>query len=430
MFYTQTTLANKVHYYKLNNGLQLFVKADHAAPVAVSQIWYKVGSSYEPLGLTGISHALEHMMFQGSKNYSSKKLMQIVAAHGGEQNAATSYDFTFYYQKLPAKYLELSFKLESDRMRNLILSKQRFSKEIQVVREERRLRTDNNPQALTFERFLAAANIATAYHHPIIGWMNDIQHLTIKDLRHWYHQYYSPNNAILVVVGDVNPNAVYALVKKYFAKIKPKYLPTIKPQHNLPALGKRIVIINAPAKIPMIFLGYNVPVIKTAQKSWQPYALAVIAGILDIGHSSRLKKELIRKQKVAAAAQAYYDPFDRLSNVFILAGVPTPGHNIKKLQQAFLNQIKKLQTTPVSTRELQKIKTQLIAQKIFMRDSLTMQAEEIGRLESVGLSCKIGENFIDEINKITPQQVQIAAKEFLTNKRLTIAILQPQELKK
>ncbi|MGD9152993.1 MAG: pitrilysin family protein [Gammaproteobacteria bacterium] len=429
-FHTQTALANKIHHYKLKNGLQLFVKVDHTAPVVVSQIWYKVGSSYEPLGITGISHALEHMMFQGSKNYQPKKLMQIVAAHGGEQNAATSYDFTFYYQKLPAQYLELSFKLEADRMYNLILSKQRFAKEIQVVREERRLRTDNNPQALTLERFLATANIATAYHHPIIGWMNDIQHLTIEDLRHWYNQYYSPNNAILVVVGDVNPNKVYALAKKYFAKIKPKTLPIIKPQHNLSSLGKRTVIINAPAKLPMLFLGFNVPVIKTAQKPWQPYALSVIAGILDMGHSSRFKKELIRKQQIAAAAQAHYDPFDRLSSVFILAGIPTPKHNIKELEQAFLMQIKKLQTIQISIKELQKIKTQIIAQNIFMRDSLSMQAEEIGRLESVGLSWKIGKNFIDEINKITPQQIQMTAKEFLTEKRLTVAILQPQEFKK
>ena len=430
ILYTQTTLAYNVHHYKLKNGLQLFVKVDRTAPVVISQVWYKVGSSYEPLGITGISHALEHMMFQGSKNYPAKKLMQIVAAHGGEQNAATSHDFTFYYQKLPAKYLELSFKLEADRMQNLTLSKQRFAKEIQVVREERRLRTDNNPQALTFERFLATANIATAYHHPIIGWMNDIQHLTIEDLRHWYRQHYAPNNAILVVVGDVNPNKVYALAKKQFAKIKPKTLPTIKPQHNLPPLGKRTVIINTPAKLPMIFLGYNVPVIKTAKKPWQPYALAVIASILDLGHSSRLNKELIRKQQIAAAAQANYDPFDRLTNIFILAGVPTPKHKIKELQQAFLAQIKKLQTTLVSTKELQKIKTQLTAQNTFMRDSLSAQAEEIGRLESVGLSWKIGEDFVDEINKITPQQVQIAAKEFLTNKRLTIAILQPLETKK
>lgn len=427
---TPIILANTVHHYKLKNGLQLFVKVDHTTPVVVSQIWYKVGSSYEPLGITGISHALEHMMFQGSKNYPPKKLMQIVAAHGGEQNAATSYDFTFYYQELPAKYLELSFELEADRMHNLTLSKQRFAKEIQVVREERRLRTDNDPQALTLERFLAAANIATAYHHPIIGWMNDLQHLTIEDLRHWYKQYYSPNNTVLVVVGDVNPNAVYALAKKHFAKIKPKTLPITKPQRNLLPLGKRIVTVNAPAKLPMLFLGYNVPVIKTAQKPWQPYTLAVIAGILDIGHSSRLKKELIRKQQIAAIAQAYYDPFDRLPSIFILAGIPTPKHNVKELQQAFLAQIKKLQTTLIENKELQKIKTQIIAQNIFMRNSLSMQAEEIGRLESVGLSWKIGESFDEKINQVTPQQVQIAAQEFLTDKRLTIAILQPLEAKK
>jgi zinc protease len=419
-------LANQVYNYQLHNGLKLLVKVDRRAPVVVSQIWYKVGSSYEPLGITGISHVLEHMMFQGTKKYPPGKLMRMVAAHGGEQNAATSYDFTFYYQKLPAKDLALSFELEADRLTNLLLLNKRFIKELQVVIEERRLRTDNNPQALTFERFFAAANIGTAYHHPVIGWMHDIKHLTINDLRKWYEQYYAPNNAILVVVGDVNPNQVYALAKKYFGRLKIKKLPIIKSQRNAPPLGKRTVIVHAKALVPIIFLGFNVPTIKTADKPWHPYALSIIAGILSAGNSSRLPKELIRRQQIAAFAEAEYNPFNRLSGIFMFASMPTKNYSAKQLQQALLKQIKRLQTTLVTSQELQKVKTQLTAQKIFAQDSMEEQAEEIGSLESVGLSWKIGENFVDEINKITPQQIQEAAKKFLNHKRLTVAILKPQ----
>jgi len=419
--------AKQLYHYKLKNDLQLFVKIDRRAPVVVSQIWYKVGSSYETLGITGISHVLEHMMFQGTQKYPPGKLMQIVAANGGSQNAATSYDYTYYYQELPAKNLALSFKLEADRMSNLLLSKKRFAKEIKVVREERRLRTDNNPPALTFERFFAAANIAIAYHHPIIGWMNDLQYLTIKDLKKWYKKYYVPNNAILVVVGNVQPNKAYLLAKKYFGKIKAKPLPTTKPQYNVPALGKRTVTVNVPAKVAIILMGYNVPVIKTVEHLWQSYALAVISGILDAGNSSRLKKELIRGKQNAAVAKAEYYPFSRLPSIIILGGMPTQKHSIQELQQAFLAQIKKLQTALVTPEELQRIKNQLIAQRVFMQDALAAQATEIGSLESVGLSWRLGKNFIAEIEKVTPQQIQQVAREFLTTKHLTVAILQPEK---
>lgn len=422
-------LASQVNNYQLNNGLKLFVKVDRRAPIVISQIWYKVGSSYEPLGLTGISHVLEHMMFQGTKKYPPGKLMRLVAAHGGEQNAATSYDFTFYYQKLPAKDLALSFKLEADRLKNLLLLNKRFAKELQVVIEERLLRTDNNPHGLTFERFFALANIGTAYHHPIIGWMNDIKHLNIDDLKTWYKKHYAPNNATLVVVGDVNPNQVYTLAKKYFGNLKAKKLPVIKTQHNAPHLGKRTVTVQMPAKVPIIFMGYNVPSIKTTDKPWYPYALSAIAAILSAGKSSRLPKELVRHQQIAAWAEAQYDPLSRLSGLFILASMPTKNHSIKQLEQALSKQIKKLQTTLAPKQELQKIKTQLTAQKIFAQDSLDYQAEEIGSLESVGLPWEVGKNFITQINKITPQQIQVAAKKFFNNKRLTVAILKPQKEK-
>lgn len=417
-----------VQNFKLANGLQIFVKENHNAPVVVSQIWYKVGSGYETLGITGISHALEHMMFQGTKKFPDGALNQIVAQHGGIQNASTSNDQTLFYQELPAKDLALSFALESDRMTNLTLGQSDFTNEMKVVAEERRMRTDNQPQALAYERFSALANIGTPYEHATIGWMDDIKNLQVSDIKQWYQQYYVPNNAILIVVGDVNPNQVFSLAKKYFGKIKSKPLPISKTTHSYQPLGERKIIIKAQAKLPMLLLGYNVPTFTTASQSWQPYALIVAASILDLGNSSRFARELLRKQKIAATAQAAYDPTSRLATIFTIVAIPTENHTIQELQTSLNQEIQKLQTTLISPSELARVKAQIIADKVFAKDSLSAQAMEIGSFESVGLSWELGENLVTNIEKITPEQVQAVVKEYFTPNRLTIGILQPNAI--
>ncbi len=417
-----------VSHYQLKNGLNIFVKVDKRAPVVVSQVWYKVGSSYEPNGITGISHALEHMMFEGSKNYPGDEFSSIIAANGGEENATTDYDYTYFFQTLSADKLAISFQLEADRMQNLILSPTAFNKEIKVVREERRMRIDTNPQGITFERFMAAAYLSNPYHHPVAGWMSDLNHMTVNDVRNWYHQWYAPNNAIIVVVGDVNPNNVYQLAEKYFGSIPSHSLPIVKPHPEVLQLGERIVKVNVPAKLPMIFMGYNVPSIKTAKIKWEPYALDLTADILDSGASSRFPSQLIRGSEVASSAQAGYNPFARLSTEFILVGTPAINHTIPELQKALLAQIKKLKTIPVTLAELNRVKTQLLSQKTFANDSIEYQATQIGGLEAVGLSWHIDENYIEEVNKITPAQIQAVAKKYFGSNRLTIAYLNPKKI--
>lgn len=425
---TQCGWANPIEHFQLKNGLDLYVKVDKRAPVVVSQVWYKVGSSYEPNGITGISHVLEHMMFQGTRNYPNDTFSQIIAANGGQENAVTSYDFTYYYQNLSANKLPISFKLEADRMQHLNLTQKDFAKEIKVVREERRMRLDNNPQAITYERFMAAAFLANPYHHPVVGWMSDLNHMTDSDVRSWYQQWYAPNNAIVVVVGDVVPNKVYALAKKYFGPVPAHQLPILKQHPPVPQLGTRIVNVNVPAKLSMLIMGYNVPSIKTTKKAWVPYALELAAYILDGGNSARLPKHLIRGNQIASSANADYNPFARLSTVFIISGIPAKGHTLSELQKALFLQVQHLKTTLVSNAELRRIKTQLMAQKTYAKDSLAYQAQMIGRLESIGLSWKVGENFIDVINKITPKQIQAVAKKYFTKKRLIIAYLKPEAL--
>lgn len=419
---------DNTHEFTLDNGLKLIVKEDHRAPVVVSSIWYKVGSSYEPGGITGISHALEHMMFKGTKRYPAGTFSTIIAENGGQENAGTSFDFTFYYQELENQCLATSFELEADRMRNLLLSAEEFNKEIKVVQEERRMRYEDNPQSLTRERLYAAAYLAAPYHHLPIGWMNDLVHMKARDLRIWYNSWYAPNNAILVVVGDVNPTQVYQLAQDFFAAIPATPLATVKPQAEPPPLGQRHVVVNAPAELPLLLMAYNTPSLVTAEHTWQAYALEVTTAILAGGNSARLAKDLVRTQGIAVEADAGYDLFNRGESLFILSGIPGKDHTVDELKTAFLQQIKALQNELVSTQELTRIKTQVLAAETYAKDSLFNQAMEIGTLESIGLSWQIGAAYADNILAVTAEQVQKVAQRFLQTDRLTIAELNPLQI--
>lgn len=422
--------AESVHEYRLPNGLKLLVKEDHRVPIVVTEVWYKVGSSYEPDGITGISHALEHMMFKGSKKYGPGLFSKIVSENGGQENAFTSYDYTAYYQMMEADKLPVSLQLEADRMRNLLLRAQDFANELNVVKEERRLRTDDNPQEVVYERFLANAHIATTYHHPVIGWMDDLNHLTVENLRKWYEKWYAPNNAIVVVVGDVNPDKVHTLVQQNFGQLKPIEIKEERKPREIPNPGFRHSTISVPAKLPWLVMGYNVPVLTTAADQNEPYALDVLQAILDGGDSARLSKELVRGKQIATSISTSYDLFSRLDNVFVFSGIPAQGHTVKELQQALVDQVKRLQTTLVDAKELSRVKAQVIANKVYNKDSILNQANEIGALESVGLSWKLSDDYVKRIEAITPEQIQAVARKYLVQDRLTVAELNPLPLTK
>jgi len=422
-------MPSNVHEMTLKNGMKVIVKEDNRAPIAVTMVWYKVGSADEPGGITGVSHALEHMMFKGTKKFPAGVFSKTVALNGGQENAFTNYDYTAYFEKLAADRLAISFQLEADRMKNLLLDENEFSKEIQVIKEERRMRTDDNPQSLTFERFLAAAHLASPYQHPVIGWMNDLDNMKITDLRRWYARWYTPNNATLVVVGDVKPEKVFQLAQQYFGAIKPMPIPAKKAQLEPRPLGKKTVEVSAPAKLPFVMLGYSVPSVKTAQEPWQAYALEIIAGILDNGDSARLAKQVVRGQQVASFADVYYNLFARYDTQFILYGTPAKNHDINDLEQALVDQVDTLKTTLVSQEELQRVKNQIIAEKVFQKDSVFGQAMEIGLLETVGLPWQESNDYVKKINAITPEQIQAAAKMYFNDKRLTVAVLHPERRK-
>ena len=420
--------SDSTHEYLFDNGLKLIVKEDHRAPVLVSQVWYKVGSTYEYDGITGISHALEHMMFKGTEKFPVGEFDRIVADNGGRYNAFTSQDFTAYYEELEKSRLEVSFELEADRMRGLILDEAEFEKEIRVVIEERQLRTEDNPQALTYEQFNATAFVSSSSRIPVVGWMNDLESMTIDDLRDWYDRWYRPNNAIVVVVGDVDPEEVFQLAKKYFAPIKAKDIKPPKPRLEIEQTGARSIVVKAPAELPYFIMGYKTPTLLTAEEESDAYALAVLSAILDGGASSRFSKKLIRGSQIAAEAGSGYDMHSLGLTLFSLYGTPGQGKTIADLRQALEAEIELVKNEPVSKKELDRIKAQVVASEVYQRDSIASQATTIGALASIGLDWRIIDQFVEKVTAVSAEDIQRVAKKYLIEDQLTIAELDPQPL--
>ena len=424
--------ASRTHEYPLDNGLKLIVQEDHRAHVAVVQIWYRVGSSYEHDGITGVSHALEHMMFKGTKRLGPGKFSAMVAAHGGRQNAFTSADYTAYYEEWSADNVELSFDLEADRMRNLVIDDAEFKKEINVVLEERRLRTDDSPESLAMEAAQAVAYLTSPYRYPVIGWEADIKNMTAVDLRAWYQRWYGPNNAIVVVVGDVQPEAVYALAKKYFGPLAASDIAPPKDRPEIAQYGtKRVVLNSNKARVPYLVMAYKAPVLVQALRGegvaeWEPYALDVLAAMLTGDDSARLKRELVRGREIASSLSAGVETAARLPTLFSLSAVPAEGTSLEQLEQAITEQLNGLADHPPTAAELERIKTQVVADTVFQRDSMQHQAMTIGALEAVGLGWKYRDTYVDKIKEVSAEQVLAVAKKYLVPQGLTVAYLQPE----
>jgi len=418
-----------VRQYMLDNGMKILVKEDHRAPVVVSQVWYKVGSSYEHNGITGVSHVLEHMMFKGTKTLGPNEFSKIIAANGGRENAFTGKDYTAYFQRLHKDRLEVSMRLEADRMRNLSLREEDFVKEVNVVKEERRLRTEDKPTSLTYEQFIATAFQSSPYHHPIIGWMDDLDNMELDDLQQWYERWYSPSNATLVIIGDVTADHVYRMAKKHFGPIPGSKIKPLKPQRETKQRGERRIKVRAQAEVPYLLMGYKVPVLMTAKDANEVYALEVMAGILDGGSSARFAKELVRGTQIAVSAGAGYNMYDRIDNLFLFDGRPATGHSVEKLEQAMREQIMLLQTTLATQSELDRIKAQVVAAKVYELDSVFYQGMQIGTLETVGLNYKQLDEYVERVRAVTPEQVQAVAKKYLIDERLTVAVLEPENKK-
>lgn len=425
---TRMASASGTSEFQLQNGMKVIVKEDHRAPTAVQMVWYKVGSVDEINGTTGVAHVLEHMMFKGTAKHEAGEFSRLVAELGGRENAFTNSDYTAYFQQIGNANLETVMALEADRMQHLQFDDEEFAKEIRVVMEERRWRTDDQPQGLMNEALHAAAFIAHPYHHPVVGWMDDLQHMTVDDVRAWYARWYAPNNATLIVSGDVSAIHVAAMAKKYFGGIPAKRIVRGKPQNEPEQHGIRRVVVRAPAENPYVILAFKVPALRNVEGDQDVYALDVLSAVLDGYDNARLNRNLVRSGKVANTVEAGFDSLTRGPALFVLEGSPTTGTTTVELENLLRSEVSRIAEEGVSAQELQRVKTQLIASQIYKRDSMFGQVMEMGLMEMAGLSYSDIDRVIDKLKAVTSPQIQAVAQKYFSDDGLTVVTLTPLPL--
>jgi zinc protease len=412
----------------LANGMNVIVKEDHRSPVVVSMVWYRAGSMDEVSGTTGVAHMLEHMMFKGTSKVPAGEFSRTVARAGGRENAFTSRDYTAYYEQLHKSRLPLALELEADRMVNLSFAEEEFAKESKVVMEERRSRTDDDPHSQLHEQLMATVYILHPYRSPVIGWMNDLQNMHLADARGWYEKWYAPNNATLVVAGDVDPEEVFRLAEKYFGPIPSRALPERKVQIEPRQLGVKRITVKAPAELPYLLMAYHAPVLRDVENDPEPYALFVLNGILDGSDASRLNRELVRNARVANSANSNYDLINRGPALFFLDGVPAEGKTVADVEAALREQIRLLVEKGISDDELVRVKAQITAAQVYARDSVYFQAMRIGMLQTIGLPYDSSDLQVKKLQEVTADQVREVARKYLIDDNLTVAVLDPQPL--
>ena len=422
-----TSLANPFET-TLDNGLKVIVKEDPRAPSVVNMVWYRVGSIDEIDGTSGVAHVLEHMMFKGTHEVGPGEFNKRVAKVGGRDNAFTSRDYTAYFQQVPAERLSEMMGLEADRMRHLRFEDEDFAKELEVVKEERRMRTDDKPRSLVYEQLMATAFNAQPYRRPIIGWMTDLDQMKSSDARQWYRQWYAPNNAYIVVVGDVQHEKVFAEANRLYGGYKADPLPARRTVIEPEQLGVRTAEVRAPADLPYVAMAWHAPTLRNVDSDRDVYALQVLAAVLDGYDGARLSRNVVRGSQVALSAGAGYDGTARGESLFIMDGTPAKGHTVDEVKQALRAEIARIQQEGVSEAELRRVKAQAIAGQVYKRDSLMGQAMEIGMLEAVGLSWRDEPKIMEMIRSVTADEVQSVAKRYFSDSKLSVATLDPLPL--
>ena len=366
---------------------------------------------------------LEHMMFKGTKKYGIKQFSQIVQRNGGNDNAFTSHDYTAYFENFAADRIGIALDLESDRMHNLLINDKEFLSKREVVKEERRMRYDNDPVMSMEEQMMSVAFSAHPYQWPVIGWMADINNFTREDLYNHYKTYYVPNNATIVVVGDFNTNNIFVQIEKYFGKIpRGREIPgvgAVEPRQQ----GERRVVIKKQAELPAVFAGYKVPTVRHPDS----YALDVLQGILATGRSSRLYRTLVYEKQIALYAGGDYDDVSADPNLFVVYAGVMPRKTIEEVEKALYAEIDKFKTSPVSDEELQKAKNQIELSFIMGQDSVYYQAMLLGQFESVA-SWKLLDTYVENIRAVTKEDVMRVANAYFSEDNRTVGILIPVKI--
>jgi zinc protease len=408
----------KVSHFTLQNGLELVVVPDRRAPVVTHMIWYKVGAADETPGKSGLAHFLEHLMFKGTKANPSGRFSQIVASIGGQENAFTSNDYTGYYQRVPSDKLKEMMALEADRMTGLVLTDKVVLPERDVILEEQNQRIANNPRARLGEQIDAALYLNNPYGKPVIGWRPEMEKLTRDDAIVFYKRFYAPNNAIVVVAGDVDADQVFARAKATYGKVAKghDFPPRVRPQEPPPAARRSLTLADPRVEQPSLTRNYLVPSFKTA-KPGESEALEVLAHILGHGSNSRLYNELVVTKGSAVNAGAWYDSSAIDNTSFGVYGMPRPGVGLTELEQQIDKVIADVAEKGVSAEELERAKTRLIADAIYGADSQAALARWYGTALSTGGTVKDVQSWPDRIKAVTAQAVQDAAKQWFDRRR-------------
>jgi len=407
--------------------MTLIVQPDRRSPTAVQMVWVRVGSMDEVDGTSGVAHALEHMMFKGTKDIKPGEFSRRVAALGGQENAFTTRDYTGYYQQIPVGSLEQVMKLESDRFANNQWPDDEFRREIEVVKEERRLRTEDQPRALLGEQQNAAVFTASPYHRPVVGWMSDLDAMTPEDVRDFHKRWYVPANAVLVVAGDVDVAQVRAMAEKYYGRIPSRAVPVRKPRVEPAQRGIRRLEFKAPAEQAYVSLAYRVPQLAgiddTNSDAW---ALVVLSAVLDGYAGARLDRALTQgPDRVADSAGAYSGFVGRGPQLFVLDGVPAAGKSAEAVEAALRAQVTRIARDGVGEAELARVKTQWVASETYKRDSVMAQARELGSNWIQGLPLDASERIVARLQAVTAAQVQAVAARYFGDDQLTVATLRP-----
>jgi zinc protease len=417
-----SSIADSTKEYILRNGLKVLVVEDHKSPLITFEVWYKIGSRYESVGKTGLSHFLEHMMFKGTKRYGAKTFSNIIQRNGGVNNAYTTKEYTVYWESLSSDRFAIPIELEADRMTNLLLDPKEVSSEKKVVMEERRMRFDDNPQNLLYEQLVALAFNSHPYRWPVIGWMSDIVDLGRDDLSRHYKQNYSPGNAFIVIAGDVNAENLLPLLEKDFGSIAtdvkmPPETPAIEPRQQG---EKRITIRKEAVQLPYILIAYHVP----SFPGGDSFALEVLSNILAEGKSSRLYRSLVNEKRMALDVFADYGSLYKDPFLFMLGATAAPGKDIREVEKLLYDEIDRIQKVPPSEREVQKAKNQIEASFIFAQDSNNSKAQYTGLFEIMG-GWRLMNTYLEGIRNVKASDVQAAAKKYFIVDNRTAGILLP-----
>jgi zinc protease len=422
----------KAIQYTLPNGFTVIIKPDRRAPTAVHMVYVRVGSMDEVDGTTGVAHVLEHMMFKGTPDVKAGEFSRRVAALGGRENAFTTRDNTGFYQQIPAAKLEDVMKLESDRFAHNQWPDDEFKRELEVVKEERRMRTEDNPRSQLFEQLSAATYEASPYRRPVVGWMSDLDAMTPDDARAFYRRWYVPGNAAVVLAGDVDVAQVRKLVDKYYGRIPARAVPPRKPRTEPEQKGMRRIEFKAPADQAYVALAFKVPQLRSFDESAagdDALALTVLAAVLDGYEGARLDRALTQgPDRVADSVSAGNGLWGRGPQLFTLSGVPAAGKTPQQVEAALRAEVARVARDGVTAAELQRVKTRWIAGEIYKLDSLMEQARELGGAWVMGLPIDADERLLERLRHVTGAQVQAVAAKYFGDDQLTVGTLWPLPL--